>query len=133
MVEAVVRCPYCVSDSEFLRMMALADGAFVCALCGHMNDSERRIPVSLLEVCGDAVTRCAPPRLKSWSLFWRNSRPCLPLPTLVGRQRDERAIRFRLHVRNKLKNVTRKQIRAFSFIGRRNFQPAYLELWARVR
>ncbi len=37
MVEAVDRCPYCVSDSEFLRMMALADGAFVCTLCGHMT------------------------------------------------------------------------------------------------
>ena len=37
MVEAAVQCPYCVSDSEFLRMMALALGAFVCAHCGHMT------------------------------------------------------------------------------------------------
>ncbi len=37
MVEAVVRCPYCVSDSEFLRMVALADGAFECVHCSHMT------------------------------------------------------------------------------------------------
>jgi len=37
MVEFVVRCPYCVAGKEFIPLRALADGAFVCAKCGHMT------------------------------------------------------------------------------------------------
>jgi hypothetical protein len=37
MAEAVVRCPYCVSGTEFVPLLALRDGAFVCAKCGHMT------------------------------------------------------------------------------------------------
>ena len=36
MTERVVRCPYCVAGKEFMPMIALADGAFVCAKCGHL-------------------------------------------------------------------------------------------------
>jgi len=37
MTERVVRCPYCVVGNEFMPMIALADGAFVCAKCGHLE------------------------------------------------------------------------------------------------
>ena len=37
MTERVLRCPYCVVGNEFMRMIALADGAFVCAKCGHLE------------------------------------------------------------------------------------------------
>ena len=37
MTERVLRCPYCVVGNEFMPMIALADGAFVCAKCGHLE------------------------------------------------------------------------------------------------
>ena len=37
MTERVVRCPYCVVGNEFRPMIALADGASVCAKCGHLE------------------------------------------------------------------------------------------------
>jgi hypothetical protein len=37
MAERVVRCPYCVVGNEFMPMIALADGAFACAKCGHLE------------------------------------------------------------------------------------------------
>jgi len=39
MTERVVRCPYCVVGKEFVPMIALSDGAFVCAKCGHLEIS----------------------------------------------------------------------------------------------
>lgn len=46
MTERVVRCPYCVVGKEFMRMIALSDGAFVCAKCVH------------LEISGDEDLKC---------------------------------------------------------------------------
>lgn len=37
MTESVARCPYCVLGNEFMPMLALADGGFVCEQCGHMT------------------------------------------------------------------------------------------------
>lgn len=37
MTERVVRYPYCVVGHTFRPMMALADGAFVCAKCRHLE------------------------------------------------------------------------------------------------
>ena len=37
MTERVLRCPYCVVGNEFMPMIALADGAFVCAKCGRLE------------------------------------------------------------------------------------------------
>jgi len=36
-VEAAVRCPHCVSGSEFMAMVAVAVGCFVCEKCGHIT------------------------------------------------------------------------------------------------
>jgi hypothetical protein len=37
MTERVVRCPYCVAGTEFMPMIALTNGAFVCTDCGHLE------------------------------------------------------------------------------------------------
>ena len=39
MTERVVRCPYCVVGKEFRPMIALSEGAFVCAKCRHLEIS----------------------------------------------------------------------------------------------
>ena len=37
MIERVVRCPYCVLDDEFRRMIVTVDGSrFMCNKCGYM-------------------------------------------------------------------------------------------------
>lgn len=36
-MDAAVRFPYSVSGSEFMPMMPLADGSFVCRKCGHIH------------------------------------------------------------------------------------------------
>ena len=35
-IEAVVRCPYCVSGDEFRPMSAQSLGRYVCGKCGHL-------------------------------------------------------------------------------------------------
>jgi len=34
-VKDAVRCPYCISDSEFRRMVAHVDARHICNKCGH--------------------------------------------------------------------------------------------------
>ena len=37
MVEKMVRCPYCVLDDDFRRMISHVDGSrFFCNKCGHL-------------------------------------------------------------------------------------------------
>jgi hypothetical protein len=33
---ADLRCPYCVEEDEFKRMVRHFDGRFICSKCGHM-------------------------------------------------------------------------------------------------
>lgn len=49
MTKRVVRCPYRVAGNVFMPMIALADGAFVCAKCGHL-EMQLRPQVSLPQV-----------------------------------------------------------------------------------
>ena len=35
MSQEIVRCPYCVLDSEFRPMFRRSKKSFVCATCGH--------------------------------------------------------------------------------------------------
>jgi DNA-directed RNA polymerase subunit RPC12/RpoP len=36
MSQEIVRCPYCVLDSEFRPMLQRSQTSFVCSTCGHM-------------------------------------------------------------------------------------------------
>jgi hypothetical protein len=43
----VLRCPYCVSGSDFRPLLARTDGRFFCVQCGHIAS-----PRELTYVCG---------------------------------------------------------------------------------
>jgi Zn finger protein HypA/HybF involved in hydrogenase expression len=40
MSQEIVRCPYCVLDSEFQPMFRRSDESFVCRSCGHTSSPE---------------------------------------------------------------------------------------------
>ena len=55
MSQEIIRCPYCVLDSEFQPMVRRSDESFVCLGCGHTSS-----PV-------DSSLRCLCPRCREVS------------------------------------------------------------------
>ena len=72
MTERVVRCPYTIGCGyEFRPMIALAEGAFVCAKCGHLEipNAQRGPQVSLLQMHRVPGTRLPSLRVKSTGMY----------------------------------------------------------------
>ena len=44
------RCPYCVEEHEFKRMVRHFDGRFICSKCGHVVHPRSVLQMYLLEV-----------------------------------------------------------------------------------
>jgi hypothetical protein len=60
MTQEIVRCPYCVQDSEFRPMFPESNKLFVCAGCGHSvvpDDAYAKCPCPRCRRMNTAATR----------------------------------------------------------------------------
>ena len=74
MLEEIVRCPYCVQDSEFRPMVQRSGEWFLCVSCGHTATSDDPYAKCPCPKCRE-VTRLATRRRSSEEL---RNRPDLP-------------------------------------------------------
>lgn len=67
MFDEIVRCPYCVQDSEFRPMVRKSRQAYVCVSCGHRATSADPYAKCSCERCRE-LTRLATRRRTSEEL-----------------------------------------------------------------
>ena len=53
MSEEIIRCPYCVPDDHFRRMLPRPEGWFVCPQCGHTAIPEKQEFRCFCQKCGE--------------------------------------------------------------------------------